>query len=330
MKNYLNMDIKLYNMLARYPARLIKISEINNSEYIKPEEEAGYLDFNGLKIYRVLVYGVVINKMESDVSQTITIDDGTGNIDIRSFDKIDDFESIDIGDIVMVVGRIREFGRKYVLYEMIRKLDQVKWFEFFELLRELVDKLNLLNSSDNTLGSNLTQIQDENNIKNNMIKNEVTTENHNTSQSKLNQQSMMSNINNVNDNNINEIDVSAISNSTNEQTMNEEKKDTLLSDQLNTQQNEITEINVNNINNEINNERNQTNEFIMKQLQRIEEESDNISKLLKIIEMLDTGDGADYDEIQQHYNHDDLDDMLMRLLESGDIYEFRPRRYKIL
>ncbi len=78
-----------------------------------------------------------------------------------------------------------------------------------------------------------------------------------------------------------------------------------------------------------NNAVNNADQF-MSQLQKIEEEADNVSRLLKIIEMLDSGDGAEYDEIQQHYNRDDLDDLLMRLLESGDIYEFRPRRYKIL
>ena len=109
----------------RQIAYKVRIKDILNSEYIKTEGFApNYLKVNGQEISRVNIIGVIVQKSEPDNQKNLIIDDGTGKITARTFENDFLIDSIDIGDIVLLVGKPREFSmERYLLVEIIKKVE---------------------------------------------------------------------------------------------------------------------------------------------------------------------------------------------------------------
>ncbi len=112
----------------RQTAYKVRIYDIVNSEYITQEGwQPNYLDINGRKVARINVMGVVVLKAGDD---NITIDDGTGKISLRVFENNKVLEKVAVGDIVLCIGKPREFNsEKYILPEIVRKIHDSKWLE---------------------------------------------------------------------------------------------------------------------------------------------------------------------------------------------------------
>ncbi|MFX0096469.1 MAG: OB-fold nucleic acid binding domain-containing protein [Candidatus Hodarchaeota archaeon] len=130
----------------RATAFKLNISDIIHGTYHK-SEEGSFLDTRyGLKILRAHIMATVIEKFESNNEATpsnesrkdyatLTVDDGTGVIRIKTWQEDTNLiKSISIGDIVDIVGRIREYEEElYLMPEAINKVADPNW----ELLREL-------------------------------------------------------------------------------------------------------------------------------------------------------------------------------------------------
>lgn len=110
------------------------IKDILDSDYIKTEGfEPNYLEINGQKISRVNVISIVVQKSERDNHKNILIDDGTGEISARIFEDNSLLDKINVSDIVIIIGKPREFSaEKYILVETIKKIDS-KWAEVRKL-----------------------------------------------------------------------------------------------------------------------------------------------------------------------------------------------------
>lgn len=109
----------------RQTAYKIRIKDMLSSKYIKTEGfSPNYLEVNGQQIFRINIIGVVVQKSELNNYKTLAIDDGTGKISARVFDSNPFLGQIDVGNIVLVIGRPREFSsEKYILIEIIKKID---------------------------------------------------------------------------------------------------------------------------------------------------------------------------------------------------------------
>ena len=100
----------------------IKISDILN------------VDLNGLNIFRANVIATLVDKVEKPNYTSSIIDDGTGRISLRSFENKNIFSKVDVGDIVLAIGKIREFNNeKYLIPEIIRKINNVQWVDVRKL-----------------------------------------------------------------------------------------------------------------------------------------------------------------------------------------------------
>ena len=120
------------DVIKRQIAYKAPVSDILSGSYVKQEGwEPNYILTKGnKKISRLNILGVVINIDPSDKKLFITIDDGSGNISIRSFEETNLFNNIEIGSIVLVIGKPREFGgEKYIIPEIIRKLENPRWID---------------------------------------------------------------------------------------------------------------------------------------------------------------------------------------------------------
>lgn len=109
----------------RQTAYKVQIKDILNSKYTKSEGfNPNYLEIKGKEISRVNVIGVVVQKSPINNYKSIIMDDGSGEILARIFENDAKFDNIQIGNVVLVIGRPREFSsEKYVLIEIIRKIE---------------------------------------------------------------------------------------------------------------------------------------------------------------------------------------------------------------
>lgn len=122
----------------RQVAYKVKIKDILDGVYVKEEGEwtPNYIEINEKKISRANIIGTVVLKQDDENLnyQNLTLDDGSGKISIRSFDKDNFFKDVDIGDVVLLIGRPRQFAsEKYVVPEILRKIENKKWIDVRKL-----------------------------------------------------------------------------------------------------------------------------------------------------------------------------------------------------
>jgi len=124
--------------LSRQTAYKTWVSDLNNNNY-KTEDNtgSGYIELNNTKISRVNLIGTIVNHFISEDSNygSITIDDNSSTIRIKAFrEDTNAFKNLKVGDIVLVIGRLRKYNDEiYINHEIIKNLNNPNW----ELLRKL-------------------------------------------------------------------------------------------------------------------------------------------------------------------------------------------------
>ena len=124
--------------LKSFPKRLVaykvRISDILNSILTRDEFFAGYIKMNNLNVSRVNIIATVVYKFDDSLRASLAIDDGTGRIALRSFENNLFFSKVDIGDVVLAIGKIREFNNeKYIMPEILRKINNIEWINVRKL-----------------------------------------------------------------------------------------------------------------------------------------------------------------------------------------------------
>jgi len=111
--------------IKRQTAFKCTVKQITNGKYIVQQGwEPNYIILNDLKISRINLIGVIVEK-ESSV---LTLEDGTGKIEIRLFQEPQKAEHLNVGDIVLVIGRPREYqNKRYIVPEILRRIEDKKW-----------------------------------------------------------------------------------------------------------------------------------------------------------------------------------------------------------
>lgn|SRR3989338_8130281 len=116
-------DLSQKSEISRFVAYKISILDLVNSQ----SNSDNVLQWNDNVLGRVNIVGIVISLQEKETYNNVYIDDGTGSVAIRSFDKNMELNFV-VGDIIQVVGRPRVFGQeKYVAPEIIKKMPDPKW-----------------------------------------------------------------------------------------------------------------------------------------------------------------------------------------------------------
>lgn len=126
----------------RQTAIKIKIKEINEGRYIIEEGwKPNYLlTKKKEKISRANLIGAVLDKKENGAMTDLILDDGSGRIVVRSFEKSKNFDEIKIGEGVLVIGKVREFNQeKYLSPEIVKKKDK-KWLKVRALELEKMEE----------------------------------------------------------------------------------------------------------------------------------------------------------------------------------------------
>ena len=131
----------------RQVAYKARVSDILNSGFAKDDMSAGYIKLNGLNVSRVNVIASIILKSGDGMSyNSAMIDDGTGKIILRTFENTNLFSGVDVGDIVLVVGKIRVYNNeRYIFPEIVKKLEKTEWMSLrkIELKDNIIEADNL-------------------------------------------------------------------------------------------------------------------------------------------------------------------------------------------
>jgi|SRR3989338_6257750 len=135
-KNVLNKMPELEQKIfqKRQVAYKVRICNVLSGNFTKDDLSAGYLKLKDIHISRINIIATIVYKYEQTSSHnSAVIDDGTGRISLRSFES-GAFSKVDVGDVVLVIGRIREFSdEKYVIPEILKKINNVDWINVRKL-----------------------------------------------------------------------------------------------------------------------------------------------------------------------------------------------------
>ncbi len=123
--------------IQRQPAKKVWIKEVLSATYVATEGwNPNMLRINDEEVTRVNILGAVVSKATTEIFNYdfFTLDDGTGRITIRSFDNKEFSKRLDVGDMVLVIGRPREYGSEvYINPELVKKIDDSAWIELRKL-----------------------------------------------------------------------------------------------------------------------------------------------------------------------------------------------------
>jgi len=139
----------------RQVAVKVNVKDIVNGKYVKEEGWLpNYIETDdGRKVSRVNLIGAIVFKSDDENFnyKNLIIDDGSGKISIRSFDK-NNLSEIDVGDVILIIGRPREFNNeKYLIPEIVKKIPDVNWIK--------VRRLELSRFEDNKKPETIENVQ---------------------------------------------------------------------------------------------------------------------------------------------------------------------------
>lgn len=155
--SHVGASLESYNKMPgqifqkRNVAYKVRISDILNGSFIKNDISAGYIRLGNFNVSRVNIVASFVYKSDQTNSTNAMIDDGTGRITLRVFENKNIFSKIDIGDFVLVIGRVREFNNeRYIIPEIVKKIDDIAWVNARKLELKNIDfeNVEVKNKSD--------------------------------------------------------------------------------------------------------------------------------------------------------------------------------------
>ncbi|HME86961.1 MAG TPA: hypothetical protein VKE88_00955 [Candidatus Nanoarchaeia archaeon] len=110
---------------ARQTAYTVTIKDLLKGTFFKEEGwSPNYVKISDKHVSRINIIGTIISEKKENTVQHITIDDGTDRINLRNFEKS---YAVSVGDIMLVVGRVRQYGPElYITPEIMKPVD-ARW-----------------------------------------------------------------------------------------------------------------------------------------------------------------------------------------------------------
>ena len=110
----------------RYTAIKITIKELLEGEYKQENEETPnyLLTVDQRKIFRLNLMATILDKEVQGNVTNFFLDDGSSQINLRFFETNTILDKLKIGDIVLVIGKLRIYNQeKYISPEIVKKID---------------------------------------------------------------------------------------------------------------------------------------------------------------------------------------------------------------
>src|SRR3989338_6740202 len=116
------------NQFKRNVAYKFRVGQILSGKPIMEAEKLKFLELGEKQVVRVNLIANIIDKYIKEGEKkfgSLTLDDGTGQIKIKSFgEDVDKFSNLNQGDTVLVIGLVRSWNNEmYLSPEIIKKKD---------------------------------------------------------------------------------------------------------------------------------------------------------------------------------------------------------------
>ena len=114
--------------MERLTAIKTSVAALEHGSYVVKEGTApSHVKTSGGEVSRANIIAAVVDKPGQTA---LLLDDGSARIEARSFDNNQLFENIMVGDVVLVIGRPRDYqGTRYLVAEIAKRLGSPKWLE---------------------------------------------------------------------------------------------------------------------------------------------------------------------------------------------------------
>lgn len=114
--------------IKRQTAHKCKIKQVLEAKYVQQQGWApNYLEMNGMHVGRINIIAAIVSKENN----TITVDDGTGQINLILFQEQERANNLDVADIILIIGRPREYqNQRYIVPEIMKIVQDKKWIEY--------------------------------------------------------------------------------------------------------------------------------------------------------------------------------------------------------
>lgn len=109
----------------RHVAVKVSIGQIWQGVFIAKQDEPSYLQTTDeQKLFRVNLMASVLGKERIGSVTSLLLDDGSGQISLRFFEENERVNALNIGDLILVVGRVRVYNQeKYLAAELVKTVD---------------------------------------------------------------------------------------------------------------------------------------------------------------------------------------------------------------
>ncbi len=131
----------------RQTTKVARISDIVNGTFVKKEgmEPSYVLTSLGERIARTKIVGTIVDKFMSDDGNysSVTIDDDTDAIRTKAFQEDSDFfDDFNIGDHVMLIGKVREYNdENYIIPEVLKRAgNDYESYHKLKVLKRITEK----------------------------------------------------------------------------------------------------------------------------------------------------------------------------------------------
>ncbi len=112
--------------MQRQTAVKARIGSILSSQFVNSQDQPSHIILYGVPVGRVNIIGTVIQKDATPTS--VVLDDGERSIQLRPFDILPSLEQCTVGDLLLVIGRLRRFGNEtYIVPEIAKKITDSMW-----------------------------------------------------------------------------------------------------------------------------------------------------------------------------------------------------------
>jgi len=164
---------------SRQVAKISNTQELNSGKYFQREgfEPNFLLTPEGRRLSRARLVATVVDMFQNDDETygSITLDDGTDTIQVKFFNELNKMDDFRAGDIIEVVGKVREYQGEIYLNgeilqecepekEMLHRLRYEKSMEEWQQMRETVKQLKESGKDQDEIEKEMTGKLDEDEV----------------------------------------------------------------------------------------------------------------------------------------------------------------------
>ncbi len=119
------------NKFVRQTAIKTTIQEINHSTFVNTDPELHHhiQTLHHGKVFRVNLIGIIIQKEKVGSITNMLIEDQTGQMILRSFEELSYLQHVNIGDFVLVIGKVRMYNNEKYVSPEIMKVTNASWLK---------------------------------------------------------------------------------------------------------------------------------------------------------------------------------------------------------